>query len=91
MCISPNDFLIISKPVAMKFVVKHETLTATKFERGNQGKEKKIATKQQLKDANIQILKKDNEQGIIDLMDYLMKISSFIAELTLNLLIYIIV
>jgi hypothetical protein len=59
---------------------KQEALTATKYERANLGKEKKIATQQKLKDAQIHILKKDYEHGEIDVMDYLIKISEFIAD-----------
>jgi len=43
-------------------------------------KKKKIATQQKLKDAQIHILKKDYEHGEIDVMDYLIKISEFIAD-----------
>jgi hypothetical protein len=59
---------------------KQETLTGNKFERVNQGKEKKQTTKQQLKDAKIALLKKDYEHGTIDVMDYLIKLSEFIKH-----------
>jgi len=59
---------------------KQETLTANNYERANLGKEKKIATKQQLKDAQIHILKKEYEHGEIDVMDYLMRITEYVAE-----------
>jgi hypothetical protein len=59
---------------------KQEALTATQYERANLGKEKKIATQQKLKDAQIHILKKEYEHGEIDVMDYLIKISEFIAD-----------
>ncbi len=58
---------------------KQETLTGIKSETVNLGKEKKQTPKQQLKDAKITLLKKD-EHGIIDVMFYLIKLSEFIIH-----------
>ena len=54
-----------------------ETLTLTKFERVNQGQEKKSNNAQHVKDAKIAVLKLQYKHGEIDVMDYLLKVSVF--------------
>ena len=54
-----------------------ETLTSTKFERVNQGQEKKSSNAQHVKDAKIAVLKLQYKHGEIDVMDYLLKVSVF--------------
>ena len=58
-------------------VKKQETLTTTKYEKVNLGKEKKIATAQKVKDAQIALLKNQYKHSKIELMEYLSKISQY--------------
>ena len=57
----------------LELTKKEEALTSTKFERVNQGKEKKIVNAQVAKDAQIALLKSEYKHGSLDVMDYLMK------------------
>jgi hypothetical protein len=54
-----------------------ETLTSTKFERVNQGQEKKSSNAQHVKDAKIEVLKLKYKHGELDVMDYLLQVSVF--------------
>ena len=72
----------------LNFIQRQETLTSHKFMRVNQGAAKKVATAQQVKDAQIDSLKKDNKHGEIEVMDYLVKISGFLVDLINNFKIY---
>ena len=58
-------------------VKKQETLTTTKYEKVNLGKEKKIATAQKVKYAQIALLKNQYKHSKIELMEYLSKISQY--------------
>lgn len=57
-----------------------ESLIATKYQRVLLGQENKRKTSQQLKDAKIALLKKQYKHGELDVLDYLIKISSFVQE-----------
>ena len=59
---------------------KQETLTSVTFERVNLGKVKKTTNAQQVKDAKIALLKAQYKNNDIEVMDYLMKISSFVKN-----------
>lgn len=61
----------------LDLVKKEETLTSTKYERVNLGKEKKPTNTQQVKDAKIALLKSQYKHGEVEVMDYLIKISEF--------------
>jgi hypothetical protein len=54
-----------------------ETLTSTKFERVNQGQEKKSSNAQHVKDAKIEVLKLKYKHGELDVMDSLLQASVF--------------
>ena len=54
-----------------------ETLTSTKFERVNQGQEKKSSNAQHVKDAKIEVLKLKYKHGELDVMYYLLQVSVF--------------
>ena len=75
----------VSKPNSNVFkilnvVQKEETLTSTSFERVNLGKQKKSTNAQQVKDAKIESLKLKYKHGELEVMDYLMEMSSFSAK-----------
>ena len=56
---------------------KQETLTSVKYERVNQGKEKKQTNSQRVKDSEIAVLKLKYKHGELEVMDYLMKVSVY--------------
>ncbi len=53
---------------------KQETLTSVKYERVNQGKEKKQTNSQRVKDSEIAVLKLKYKHGELEVMDYSMKV-----------------
>ena len=54
--------------------------------RVNQGKEKKVVNSQVAKDAKIALLKSEYNHGALDIMDFLMKISSFTKDFAKRLI-----
>ena len=57
-----------------------EQLAAIDFEKANQGQKKNRRTKEDLKDKQIEILRIKYENGLIEMMDYLIEISSFVQS-----------
>jgi len=70
----PNNFKQID------FLKEHEQLASISFEKANLGQVKSRRTKEDLKDKEIEILKLKYETGIIDSMDFLMAVSSFVKD-----------
>jgi len=70
----PNIYKLID------IIKEQEQLGAINFGRANLGTKKSRRTKEELKDAQIECLKLKYETGLIDCMDYLMKVSSFVKE-----------
>jgi len=66
--------------IILDLLKKQETLTSVTFERVNLGKVKKTTNAQQVKDAKIALLKAQYKNNDIEVMDYLMKISSFVKN-----------
>ena len=56
---------------------KQEALTSVKYERVNGGKVRKSTNAQQVKDAKIALLKCKYENGKLDVMGYLFKVSVY--------------
>ena len=79
-----NGQVISSKSNVFKVldvVQKQEALTSVTFERVNLGKVKKSTNAQQVKDASIALLKQKYKNNELEVMDYLIKISSFVKKL----------
>ena len=78
-----NGQVISSKSNVFKVldvVQKQEALTSVTFERVNLGKVKKSTNAQQVKDASIALLKQKYKNNELEVMDYLIKISSFVKN-----------
>ena len=71
---SPNIYRLI------EILKDFEQLAAIDFEKANQGQKKNRRTKEDLKDKQIEILRIKYENGLIEMMDYLIEISSFVQS-----------
>ena len=56
---------------------KEESLASVSYGRVNNGQEKRQTNKQVVKDAKTALLKKYYENGSLEVMDYLLKVSEF--------------
>ena len=75
-----NTQIISSKSNVYKVLdltKKEESLASVSYGRVNNGQEKRQTNKQMVKDAKIALLKKENENGSLEVMDYLLKVSEF--------------
>jgi hypothetical protein len=70
----PNIFKLID------LLKEHEQLASISFEKANLGQVESRRTKEDLKDKEIEILKLKYKTGIIDSMDFLMAVSSFVKD-----------
>ena len=70
----PNIFKLID------LLKEHEQLASISFEKSNLGLVKSRRTKEYLKNKEIEILKLKYETGIIDSMDFLMAVISFVKD-----------
>lgn len=57
-----------------------EALKSVEFEKANMGKVKPRKTKNELKDANIKLLKLKYMSGELEMMDFLMEVKQFIKD-----------
>ena len=64
----------------LDLVKKQEALASVNFERVNLSKAKKTTNSQQVKDAKITLLKAQYKNNELEVMDYLIKVSSFVKN-----------